>query len=416
MTLSLVPVVTGVPLMTASEFLRPLRLLDLPRVYATNNILVDLLVYLILFNGLSQSALHRRLPGRGGRLVAGAIGTGLALALSILESQTGFSLASLGPIAVLLILGLLGGILYRTIKGLGVSALVAGALTCVVLVFSLEAMGPALAGRMESAFPFLHLVLAVAVGTLLWSLAVQLLPRDSSGKIQRVARQLKSPAGMPRAGTVREPAGSGLERERKLKEEVRKETPAIASTLRRVVRRERKESRAILRELTLIRELLREGNLGDKERRELAEALHRIPAKRHRLHELVEQVRALDRNLERFDLQELQELRKAMESVAASERPLIRRLVAEERKKVRSEERIRFLEGFIQTYDTNGAKSVETAASLVVDGKVQDALVWIDTAIRYEEEARRMIKRAQALQRMLLRICRLEFRQLKRVA
>ena len=58
-----------------SEMLRPLQIIDIPRIYAQNAVVIDFVLYLVLFNGLAQVALARRLDGKGGRLVAGAVGS-----------------------------------------------------------------------------------------------------------------------------------------------------------------------------------------------------------------------------------------------------------------------------------------------------------------------------------------------------
>jgi len=407
---------TGWATTPASQMLRPLKALDLPQIYLEHGGLIDFALYLVLFNGIAQVAFAKRLPGRGGRLTAGAVGTSLAVALAGFGWTTGFSILSMGPIAAAIILGLFGTVVFRALQKLQVSTLMSGSISVLLVVLSLEAAAPDLASRLSEIFPILDLASAIAILILVFRGFKLFLPRSAEGSIRQQADRIdrsvtqKRPRGNPGDSGRAEPET------RRIRKEIKREKPEITHRLRGVVRRESKESRSILRELHLVESVLRDGQHPAKDRHQIAEALRRIPPKRHRLHTLVEEVKELDRRLARFDLGVLHELRTAFNKIPPSQKSLFRRLAMEERKKIQSERRIAVVERFIATYDSNSATTIQKAGECIVKNDIPGALQWVGAAVRYEEEARRAIKRAQSIESMLRRITRLELRQLRRAA
>jgi len=406
----------GLTTHTASRALRPLEVLDLPNVYAQHSALVDLVLYLMLFNGVAQAVLVKRLPGKGGRMVAAAIGTGLALSLSALGIVSDFSLMALGPVAAVVLLGLVGLVIYQTLRRLHLSRAAAGSLVLVLAAMSVEAMAPAMSSTLSATFPILDLLVALGLLTLLWTGFRFFLPKGTSGKMGAVADAVEGKDSERRASDEPGRPPKDQSETEHLKKELKRERPEVGRRLRGIVKRESKESRSILRELGIIKTTLEQGKHPAKDRHRIAEALRRIPPKRHRLHSLIQEVRELDRKLARFDLALLNELRVAYNKIPPGQRPLFKRLALEERKKIKSEQRIQYVEQFIAKYDANAGKSIQLGAERIAANDIPTALKWVNAAIRYEEEARRYIKRSQAIQSMLKRITRLELRQLKRAA
>lgn len=414
--LQALPAVTGRAAAPVSRMLRPLQALDLPEIYGQHSVLVDFVLFLLLFNGIAQATLTGRLKGKGGRLTAAAIGTSLALALSGLSWGTGFSVLSLGPVAVLMLLGLVGIVMYRALRRLHASAATAGALVLVLIALTVEAAAPALAGTIAEIFPVLDLAVGLGLLVLIWRGLQHMMPKGAKGSVDKLADKIEKGDEPSTDPTEPGKQPKGESEVAHLRKELRREKPEIGRRLKAIVARESKESRAILRELHLIRGVLQDGRHPAKDRKSIADALRRIPPKRHRLRSLVDEVKELDRRLARFDLGVLKELREAYRKVPPGQQKLMRKLALEERQKIKSEQRIAHVENFVKTYDTNSAKCFQTAAECIVKNETPGALQWVDAAIKYEEEARRMIKRAQAVQSMLKRITRLELRQLRRAA
>jgi len=401
---------------TLSTLMRPLDALNVAQAYSEHAVLVDLVLYLVLFNGIAQVAFAKRLEGKGGRLVAGAVGCALALAMTGLEATAGFTLASFGPMAAAFLLLLVGAAVYRTVRHLGASSGTAGALALVLVALGVKAAAPRLAAVISSAFPFLDLAVAVGVIVLVWKAVHHLLPQGSSGKLGELAAKIGKSG--PRQSPVPEAAGNlgGESEAEHLRRELRLEKPEITRHLKRITKKERKACRQVGKELALIRSVLERGGHDERNRKTIAEALQRIPPERHELAERVAAVKLLDQRLGRFDLAVLKELKTAWDRVPAGQRPLIRRLALEEQAKIQSEQRIATVESYVTGYDSASEGLLERAATAILNNAVPDAVALIKAAEQREAEAQRRIEEILDIERELRRIMRLELRQAKRAA
>lgn len=399
-----------------SELLRPLQLIDISRIYVQNALVIDFVLYLVLFNGVAQVALVRRLEGRGGRLVAAAVGTALALALTGLEAATGFTLASVGPLAAGLLLMLVGVTIYRTLRHLGASAVTAGALSLVCVVLGVESTAPRLAQAVSESFPFLDLAVAVALLALAWKGIQHLAPQGSGERLAGLADKLErnEQPGKPTPGPVGKVRGGGEVEH--LRGELRLEKPEITRHLKRITKKERKSCTQIRKEMESIRSILQRGRHAETDRKAIAEALRRIPPERRQLAELVAAVKALDTQLARFDLDMLKELRQAWDRVAPAQRPVIRRLALEERVKIRSEQRIAEAEAFVASNDQQAAQLLDQAVTAILNNATTDAIALVQAAEHNELEAEKKVEEILEVERQLRRIVRLELRQARRAS
>jgi len=105
---------------------------------------VDSIIYLIMFTGAAQVTLGSTYTGRGGRAMVAAIGAALTVGAATLAYQTGFTLAALGPLAWLILLGLLGLMLFRLVRSMGLARLPAACLAILVMFASAAGLGQAL--------------------------------------------------------------------------------------------------------------------------------------------------------------------------------------------------------------------------------------------------------------------------------
>lgn len=71
--------------------------------YTQQPLLIDTLIYLVLFSGVAQVTLGRRYPVRGGRAIVAGVGMSLAIAASVSAYRVGFTLDQLAPISWLVL-------------------------------------------------------------------------------------------------------------------------------------------------------------------------------------------------------------------------------------------------------------------------------------------------------------------------
>jgi len=148
--------------------LQPIATLNITRVYDQYAGFIDLLVYLVVFNGVARVALEKRFSGRSGSLLVNGIGVVLALAMVIAQSQFGFNLRSFGPVAGVLLLVVVGVTLHGFLRRVGASQGLSSSLAVLVLYFSLSALSPDLLLSVLERLPWLSLVPIIAFVLALW--------------------------------------------------------------------------------------------------------------------------------------------------------------------------------------------------------------------------------------------------------
>lgn len=97
-----------------TAILRPLG--DLGEAYEDYGVVIDTIAYLIIFLGLAEWSLGRRFREKGGRAVVAGIALVFAVSAGLWESTSGFRLASFGPIAMALFVGVLCVAVYEGLR------------------------------------------------------------------------------------------------------------------------------------------------------------------------------------------------------------------------------------------------------------------------------------------------------------
>lgn len=381
--------------------------LDLRVIYSSWWPVVDFAVFAAIFVGIAHATLGRRFEGRGGELLTIGVGAMLALGGLGAEWAYGFTLASLAPVAALVVFGLLAVTLVQLLVGLGCrfgTALALGLLCLAVAVsFVSPQFGSAL-GWVQAALQLL------AIGGVLFLASHKVFGPDGvrgGEQLQKLTGRLKrtpSPEEDPTASWLRSQTGP-------LKAEKR----SLAGALKPISRLEKKSAQRVLSELRLIRKVLARGPPSPDDRQVIAGALSRIPPARHELGDLLQRTREQTRRLWEFDNGVMRgATATATKGGSVREGSALYRVTLDERQKIEAERRLDYLSGFVQKYDANSGASIQRAAELLLAGDLAGAGKWLDEATRYEEEALKMIERTRTLERTLLRATCREVRQTKR--
>jgi hypothetical protein len=384
-------------------------ILDLGGFYQQSWALVDFFLLFALFAGTARATIGRRFEGREGQLISLALGAILSMAALGLEVALGINLTALGPVAAVVFLLLVGSALFLMLRALGLKVVTSAAAAVLVLGLALSFVSPEVAEALGWVISLVQLCAIGGLAMLGYRALDGLSDLRPGGRVSDVAREVKQ-SNAPLA------KGTDARKKRTLEKELGAEKRAIAHQLKPVTKKEEKDSRRILRELKLIQGVMQKGNLSTKDRKLIAEAMSRVPPKRHALRVHLERVQRIDQALLRFDAKAFTQLRQRLRGLDAAQQRALRRLLLEERQKIGSERRIAQVEQFVKTYDANAARSLERAGELLVKGDMAQARQWIDAALRYEEEAERTIERIRAVERMLIRLTKKELRQVRRAA
>lgn len=134
-------------------------------VYAKFAPVIDAMIYLIIFLGLAQVTLGKHFEyKKGGRAVVIGVGVILAVGLSLFGVKAGFSIASFGPIAAIILLALMGYAFYAGITSLeieGANKLTVVAIAYLLFYYGIQATVPNVITSINARVPVVGGLLAL---------------------------------------------------------------------------------------------------------------------------------------------------------------------------------------------------------------------------------------------------------------
>jgi hypothetical protein len=134
-------IVPGVSANLLDNVLAPFKGIDIAQTYIKYYPVIDAILYFILFIGIAGMALGERF--KDNKSVPTVIGIMLAISMLIFEYRTGFNLGKLAPLALLILLIVLGSAIYKYTKNLGLNTLTAIILSLVLVIILINIMAPA---------------------------------------------------------------------------------------------------------------------------------------------------------------------------------------------------------------------------------------------------------------------------------
>ena len=145
----------------ASPFdpLEALAYLDFSRTYDKFSSTIDLIIFFMLFMGLSKVTIGKRFEGKGGNLICIAVSAMLSMGLLLLEQTTSFNLRSFGGIAILAVFAIIAVFLFMMFRAFNADLPLSISLTYITLFFGLNAVSPEIFIWFIKKFPTIHLVL-----------------------------------------------------------------------------------------------------------------------------------------------------------------------------------------------------------------------------------------------------------------
>jgi hypothetical protein len=139
------------------EVFAPFRGLDLPQFYAQYSSVIDGIIFLLIFVGLTQVTLSKFFGNsRGGKAVVIGAGLALALALILTERRMNFSIAQFGPYAAAIVVILAASVLFYMLRMLGVGGVASMSTSYLVVYFMLRAVVPGFFSYLQNAAPTMH--------------------------------------------------------------------------------------------------------------------------------------------------------------------------------------------------------------------------------------------------------------------
>ena len=337
------------------DLFSPLEGLDIPSLYSRYSGVVDATIFLIIFVGLAQLTLGKRLgPSRGAKAVAAGVGIALALALVVMQRAMDFSIAQFGPYAAAVFVFLAASVLFYLLKTLGVGGLASFSTSYLVVYFLLRAVVPSFFSYLQASAPALHGL--IALGALICLIAA--LWRLGGGLWGAGSDAVTAPIGtLPKGHLTSDKAAAGLSEERKL----------LKWQLGSIQRQRVKDSEAIIADLDTILAIIDQYGDTAESRSLIAEKLsgHIIPRER-KLRTGLRALRKLYARVEKFDLAMLLELK----HLPPAQRKAAKNEIKAKLKKLNVEERIKRVTAKTEDSERVFRKKLTQAARQINAGRM----------------------------------------------
>ncbi|MBD3310653.1 hypothetical protein GF351_05530 [Candidatus Woesearchaeota archaeon] len=131
--------------------------------YIDYHLLFDLLIYILLFVGISQVAFKDRFQGRGGRAVIIAVGLSLSVGMMMFEYYYDWMIGDIAPLGLAVMLAVIAIFIYRLATDIaGMAKTGAGALAFVITYLFARASFPEMNDWIRDEIPLLNALLVIA--------------------------------------------------------------------------------------------------------------------------------------------------------------------------------------------------------------------------------------------------------------
>ena len=372
------------------QLLEPVRGFNIQEVYAEHSHFIDFVIYVFIFVTIAKLTIGKRFEGRQGNILAGAVGVALAVSLALTEQKLGFSIRSFGPIAAIIITIFTGYIFFKVIFHISGGKTGSGAIAFVAVYLLTKAVNPVLFNWLADNSPFIHSVLGIAVIISIWHIFALFIHKPN---MSLNAIEIKSKKA---AHSVREFVTEGR---------------IIKGRLKKITKKERKQSNEIIDDLKDMVNIIDEHGNTAQGRKLIAKELQDIMPRQHDLVNKLTYLRNLDDWLEKFDIGKFKELKEKYNKASKQEKELIRKELLEQREKINIEQKIEALDLEIKKYQENFNYNLNMSVNYLNAGKLEEAKEWLYEAIGCEKKTGSLLKNMQQLENVILKLTRVEVKQ-----
>jgi hypothetical protein len=382
--MSLAFTVTGMGFL--QEGLRPLEYLDISKLYDNYTVFIDFAIYLMVFVGISQITLGSRFQGKGGKAITIAIGISLALALAISERFLGFSLRSLGPIAVGIFLAILSVMIYRLVKQLGGDFAVSGSLAYIIILLFLTATMQGFFAWINKNTPLLGLGLVIGF---FWA-AYKVISHLFRGKklSEKLGEKFKEAKTESAAEITQMNRSKGFQR----------------SQIKPITKQAFKASDQILNELTeILKSIEKYGHLPDA-RAEIKKQIEKILPEQMELMETVKTLQTRHGRILAFDTGVYsQEFQNRYRELSGPEKAAMKKELEDEYIKLGIEKQLPVLERQIEDYQVGIRNYLNQTSSSLMSGNIENAKASVKKAISLEQQTKTILDRLRNLEKQIFK-------------
>ena len=376
---------------------------DFSQTYDQYSSIIDLVIYAIMFVGISQATLGKRFEGKGGKAVVSAVGMVLAIGLAISERTLGFNLRSFGPLAAGLFIFFVGFMVYMGIKTAGMDGASSGSIALVITYFSIRAVAPGFFDWMagNKYMSWMHAVLLIAVLFSAYRVIRLILPGRGKHLGKEALKFAKENTKKPK------------EMFDQLHDEKREEE-FIKTRLEKITESAEKNSEQIIEELVDIKKLIEQYGGTVRGRYLLAQKIETISPKEHQMRLLFVSIQEMVKKFSEFDHNNFEKLKDQYQKLSHAARKEIHAEFKAEWHKIGAEKDLAKHEKELAEYDRNFAHAVSMVIVALKADKIKDAHHWIDEAIKWEKRVLKSFKELEHLEKKIEAYTRKEIKAEKK--
>jgi len=387
---------------TLEELLKSFEYLEISFLYNNYSFIIDAVIAFLIFFGVAKVTLGKRFEGRGGRAIIIGIGLALSMGFLLMEKSLNFSLRSFGPLAVGIILLLVGFVLYGLLLSLGFNHTNSLCLAYIIDYLSLRLVAPNIFDWIANTAPFINGILGLGFLMALFKLIFSLFSRNS---LKSISSKLPSKPNIK----------SNTEDYDKEMEEDKEEVDIIKSRLIKPTKKEIKDSEEMIETINEMIKLIEEYGTTPHAIRELSNYLVKIRDKEHYAMVYFNYINKIMDKIGRFDNEFYTTLKAECETAQGSEQKRLKKKEIEaEEKKREIEEVIEKIEKLILQHTKKFRQCINYAVQNLRNNNPNEAIKCLKESLKIESKIKDLFEQIKELERDLKKITKRNFRFLRK--
>ena len=355
-------------------------------------VLIDFVLYAFVFGAVARVSFAKAFPGHGGKTLAIAVGVFLAAGLAMAQRTLGFSVESMGPVAILILAAVVFITAYKFLRQSEMPLPMTIFISAMLVVVLLRATMPQYTAR------FLHnnplTVSLIVAGLLYW------VWHTSDGFANKLFRRMPGPV-LAKDGAI--PDEDTLAKERLF----------VKKRIRGVTRENENQEHHVRGEISKLLAILEREGITPNNRARLTalvnDALKRIDEVRQR----TSNVFRMEEALRRFDFHWFNKTHGInLSALTPEQQEILRKNLLDERKQVMAEEEIARIETQIKKHVEQFQNCIAKARQDIQIGTAAGAIGWLMEAEKQQAPLKTLEDEALAWEKRLLRLVKQQHQDL----
>ncbi len=382
------------PINTISSSFYSLRYYQIITFYDKYSIFIDFALFLMIFTGLIKTVFHNQWQeGSGKKALITGLSAALSLALILTKEQIGFSIQSLGPIAAIIFLLLLGFGLFKMFRSFQINTGTSICLTAVLGYFSLISVTPNIFeyGLFKPYLDLIDLIIAIGVIYCIYRLLTYCFGNIYNSDKQFQQLQEISESGGNNNKQINIDENSAFNTERKF----------IKQKIKPEIKKSSKDIKYILKSLFKIRKLLKNGKYSNEELNNLLKEIliYKNDFENHS-NIIIKNIKMLGA----FDFELYKIYNTQIKKLSKQEQEVLQNKISAEYEKYCDESKMLEFENKVLTFKNQFLFELNDSITDLKKGNAASALTKLENAIRYMLEMYSIEKNVYQLYKQIYKI------------